>query len=313
MNERREEVSRDVHGDENWQILCPQQHGRDTSKVSCDKWCSTLKCFLSSYLRFIQSPHRQDSILKIAQYSLWLLSKFYGNKVTRNNTSLRVADSLVKLSSEISWARYVNRFFGLPGIINDLDSRNWASDNSCKRLGQAMTWTMIFFYPLEHMAYISWKAPHLLFRGRVGGYCSSSSHLASRASAWSCRFWLSYLVLDIFRCMLSLREKPRQPSELKLARSRSDDDSHKLKNGEICKEGPKQDEASSSSSKNNVVSVRTEHLQIVRNILYVLPAIQWSLPNWDTQPCLPGDLVNGLCWLESVVGLYQGVHNFRQT
>ena len=65
-----------------------------------------LKSFLSRYVQFTQSPHRQDSILKTVQYSLWLLSKFYRNPKTR--------DALLKLQGEISWTRYLLRFFGFP-------------------------------------------------------------------------------------------------------------------------------------------------------------------------------------------------------
>ena len=46
-------------------------------------------------------------------------------------------------------------------------------------------------------------------------------------------------------------------------------------------------------------------LQLLRNALFLLPAIHWSLPNWDTQPWLPSKAVNGLMWVESMVSLYQ--------
>jgi hypothetical protein len=36
-----------------------------------------------------------------------------------------------------------------------------------------------------------------------------------------------------------------------------------------------------------------------------LPCINWSLPNWDIDPMLPENVVNGLMWLESIVCLYQ--------
>jgi hypothetical protein len=46
-------------------------------------------------------------------------------------------------------------------------------------------------------------------------------------------------------------------------------------------------------------------LQLLRNALFLLPAIHWSLPNWDTKPWLPSKAVNGLMWVEAMVSLYQ--------
>ena len=53
-------------------------------------------------------------------------------------------------------------------------------------------------------------------------------------------------------------------------------------------------------------------LQILRDLLFTLPAIHWSLPNWDTNPWLSEPIVNTLMWLESVVCMYQGVKSFQQ-
>lgn len=300
-----------------------------TNKCDDKRYSSTLKYILSKYLQFIKIPHRQDSILKTVQYSLWLLSKFYRNTVIPENTKChhiphRMSDALMKLSGEISWARYVLRFFGLPAAINGVDLRSWALENNSKRLGQVMSWTMIAYYPLEHLAYLCYKAPSVNWlpcattsnacKNDVGSisstdrYCHSSSILASKASAWSCRFWFTYLLLDIYRCTLSLRElKQNQHQTSKADDLVSSSDSDKNENNNNNNKLTQTDKQHSE-----IVTVRTEHLQIVRNILYVLPAVNWSLPNWDTQPWLHNDLVNGLCWLESMVGLFQGVRDFQQ-
>ena len=302
--------------------------GTTKNNGNAARYSSTLKYILSKYLQFIKIPHRQDSILKTVQYSLWLLSKFYRNTVNPENTKChhiphRMSDALMKLSGEISWARYVLRFFGLPAAINGVDLRSWALEDNSKRLGQVMSWTMIAYYPLEHLAYLCYKAPSVNWlpcattsnacKNDVDSiistdrYCYSSSILASKASAWSCRFWFTYLLLDIYRCTLSLRElkqNPHQTSKADDLVSSSDSDKNENNNNNKLTQTDKQH--------SEIVTVRTEHLQIVRNILYVLPAVNWSLPNWDTQPWLHNDLVNGLCWLESMVGLFQGVRDFQQ-
>mmetsp|Transcript_27034 Transcript_27034/g.29124 ORF Transcript_27034/g.29124 Transcript_27034/m.29124 type:complete len:330 (-) Transcript_27034:444-1433(-) len=317
----------DNHIDKNAEIIHTQdkqeETGSDDIIITCNKRYSNLKYFLSKYLQFIQNPYRQDSILKTVQYSLWFLSKFYRNKTVpgnsntnTNSTPHRIAEALLKLSKEISWARYVLRFFGLPVAINGVDLSRLGLENNSKRLGQAMSWSMIAYFPLEHLAYLCWKAPSVNWLSyatsnnacqNVGsidtdGYCHSSSRLASTASAWSCRFWLTYLLLDIFRCTLALRELKQNPHQTSQANLTSSD-SNKNKSNKIMQ----------IDEDKEVVTIRTEHLQVVRNILYVLPALHWSLPNWDSQPWLPDDIVSGLCWLESMVGLFQGVRNFQQT
>lgn len=325
MRERGQKSGHAVHNHvvKNAEIIHTQDKQEETGTditITCNKRYSNLKCFLSKYLQFIQSPQRQDSILKTVQYSLWFLSKFYRNTTVPGNSSTnsiphRIAEALLKLSAEISWTRYVLRFFGLPVAINGVDLSSLALENNSKRLGQAMSWSMIAYFPLEHLAYLCWKAPRVNWLSyatsnaiqhegiiSTDGYCHSSSRLASKASAWSCRFWLTYLLLDIFRCTLALRElkqNPHQTSQANLASTNS----NKNRSNKIMQ----------IDEDNEVTTIRTEHLQIVRNILYVLPAVHWSLPNWDSQPWLPDDIVNGLCWLESMVGLFQGVRNFQQT
>ena len=280
-----------------------------------------LKSFLSSYVQFIQSPSRQDSILKTIQYSLWLLSKFYSSSRTKQGTSHRVVESLLKLQGEISWARYLLRFFGFPIAIDALDVKSsWATGNTSNRVGRVMSWTMMGYHPLEHLSYLFYKAPGIRWLPIVsptpmqtpGATAScpnpgrySSAQLASKASAWSCRFWLMWIVLDIVRCSLELRET-RQTSEISFE---SNDGSRHA--------GSEEDDTEQSQHKEGrckgPITITTKHMRILRDALYVLPAITWSLPKWDTDPLLSGDQVNGLCWLESMVGLYQVIHDYQKT
>jgi len=309
----------------------PQQEMMSTA--ICHKKRSAmavLKAFLTGYLEFVESPHRQDSILKTLQYSLWLLSKFYRSSGTKRNIPHRIAKSLLSLQSEINWARYLNRFFGLPAAINDVyqTRSNWGTGSKSKRLGQVMSWAMLAYYPLEHVSYLLWKAPEIHWvpltlptpkvakdgtstcpnqvRDNSNGHIYPSSQIASKASAWSCRFWLIWIVLDTVRCTLALRDTELQSSRTSETAPDTNDD---LGEKEVLdKEGTLR-----RCISNNNKTFSTEHLQIIRNILFALPATHWSFPNWDSQRWLSGDLVNGLCFLEAVVGLYQGIQNFQQT
>ena len=341
MSETAEKTSLLVAGDENEDVISTQSEQEEvTCKTVGDKKHSTLKflkLLLSRYLQFIQSPHRQDSILKTVQYSLWLLSKFYRNSgTTKRQIPLRVAESLLKLQGEISWTRYVLRFFGLPAAINDVDlnlKTSLSTDNNFNQrlLGQVMSWTMVAYFPLENLSYLFYKAPEIRWlpcavpstpkiedatscqnidSRKTTGYYYSSARLASATSAWSCRFWATWIVLDILRCTLVLRDIQQTSHSSSGTAKRALDDNDEVNHKEIDKE---EEPTQHQDGDKEIATVRTEHLQIVRNMLYLLPAINWSLPQWDTQPWLSGDLVNGLCWLESLVGLYQGVRNFQQT
>jgi hypothetical protein len=323
MSGSADEKCRIVDGHNNETKVTQSGQRNIACSTICDKKSSALellKSILSGYVRFIQSPWRQDSILKTVQYSLWLLSKFYRNSKTKHRLPHRVAQDLLKLQGEISWARYLLRFFGFPSAINDLDVKSsWATGNTSHRLGRVMSWTMVAYYPLENLAYLLWKAPGIRWlpilsptplqnpnstgscpnpqtSRHVGANRYSPEQLASKASAWSCRFWLAWIVLDIARCSLALREIQQTAPSERDGLSQTDD----------------ADETAKKDGDTKTITVRTEHLRLLRNALYVLPAISWSLPKWDTEPWLSGDFVNGLCWLESVVGLYQGVRDFQK-
>ncbi len=296
-----------------------------TKNEQKEKTCSTLndgafsalrllKSFLSNYVKFVQSPYRQDSILKTVQYSLWLLSKFYRNSKTKK--------ALLNLQGEISWARYLLRFFGFPAAIDAVDLKSsWAAGNTSNRLGRVMSWTMIGYYPLEHLSYLFYKAPEIpwlpilsptLAQNSDGNAsCPNSAHyssaqLASKASAWSCRFWLAWIVLDIVRCTMELRATQQKTMG---SPSIPSDDSTSVDCSKDKAETLQHDGGGSSGT----INFTTKHIRILRDALYVLPAVTWSLPKWDTDPLLSGSTVNGLCWLESVLGLYQGVDDYRKT
>ena len=127
-----------------------EETGRDIAKVSFalpeplktrlkSSFMSKINEILKAYVKFSSSPYNQDRVLKVAQYALWLISRFY-IKSTRN--------ALEKLSDEVMWARYINRFFGLPSAIEAAQTGDYGSP---KALGKAMAWMFIGYYPCEHL------------------------------------------------------------------------------------------------------------------------------------------------------------------
>jgi hypothetical protein len=343
----------------------PQQQLQSRQLLS--KYQSLFQQLLSKYLRFISSPARQDVILKTVQYTLWLLSRFYQTRRRQvDGGTSSTAKSLALLSFEISWTRYVLRFFGLPASIDGASTGQWGmtgikaidDDNdvnnisanasnknkqgfclwsfldcvvTSKRIGKMLAWTMIGYFPLEHAAYLQWKAPNLWWNfgsGRrrriIGGaednrssgstdVCPASLQVnyASKLSAWSCRFWLAFLVLDTVKSARALHKirqlKQRKQQELLVKAVDANDTNYP--NG--ADEGDVDTTSGTLPSLDELeVAAIGQKLSMTRSLLYLLPALNWSLPKWDTQPWLSEDVVNGLCWVEAVVGLYQSTRSY---
>jgi hypothetical protein len=232
--------------------------------------------FLQAYVTFTSSSSNQDKLLKTLQYTLWMLSRFYRTSMTATGR-----EALIHLSGQISWARYINRLLGWPAAIEAAKSGSWGgSSNNNKALGKMMAWSMVLYYPLEYISYVKWQVPKWGMASRT-----KIPRLAEQASAWSCRFWCAYIVLDVVRSSLALTTTATEEtitSSLALTTAQQQ-------------------------------RRRTEGLQILRNALFFLPAVHWSLPNWDTHPWLPDDLVNGCMWLESIACMYQGIRNVQDS
>jgi len=285
---------------------------------------------------------------------------------------MMVKDALRKLSNELSFARYVYRFLGFIPALEAAQTGSWTWKTTKtettaqtqtlttvhKWLGRIMAWSMVAYYPLEYGAYLQWKVPELskslwhsnlitttsnsksspLPSPQPSSSSSSSSSLqwtAEKLSAYSCRFWLAYIVADILQAYLKLREERQLLWNQARMKKTDGDDHHDYhdndndndqqrvtggKNAEprTSTDGGKAVSLSSSSSSSSSVSypslssAKTLHLQlqILRGVLYTLPAIHWSLPNWDRDPWLSEPIVNGLMSLEALVCMYQSIKDF---
>ena len=53
--------------------------------------------------------------------------------------------------------------------------------------------------------------------------------------------------------------------------------------------------------------IRHVRLQVLRSLLFILPAINWSLPNWATNPLLSEPILNGLMLTEAYTSVYQSL------
>lgn len=156
--------------------------------------------FLTNYVKFTSSALNTDRSLKLLQWTLWLASY------------IKKSQGLKKLSLDLSFARYALRLLGLPASMEAARTGSWGSKNTPSWLGQIMAWSMIGYYPMEHVAYARWQAPQLL-----------PGQNAERWSAWSCRCWLLYIVADMTQSVLKLKSLIKERSEL-TALTTSDDD-----------------------------------------------------------------------------------------
>lgn len=270
--------------------------------------------FLQGYSSFMTKGINQDRGLKILQYTLWVFS--YLSK--RKNAI--IGDSCKKLYNEVSFARYVLRLFGLPDAIEATISGSWCATSKTnprlhKILGQIMTWSMIGYYPLEHLAYIQWQTPKLLFFKTKSPI---PTRFAEKMSAWSCRCWCIYIVAEIVQCVLKVREETQLLQQQRKTIKEIEENKGTTNKTKIKSDSSNSDDEGDNMEQLALVvkekqnSIKSLKLQIIRDILFSLPAIHWSLPNWDTDPWLAEPFVNILMWLESVVCMYQSISSFQQ-
>lgn len=275
---------------------------KQNQKQKQDAIITTTRTFIdriiTKYAKFSSSSVFNERGLKLVQWVMWLCSQ-----MTKNNQRFHkeLSPSLRKIYSDISMMRYVLRFYGfLPAL--DAATRSpsgcWAGsppyspswkDGRITKLADIMAWSMVFYHPLEHVAYVSWKMPKVLHR--VNG---------NKWSAWSCRFWLVFILADWASSFLKNVELLDYRNKILLVQ-----------------DGQGQDETSSSSSSKGSDDNDSTHLklrdvdkailmnrlQMIRNFFFAPPCLSWSL--YDTDPLLSENVVNGMSLAEAVVCLYQ--------
>lgn len=147
---------------------------------------SFLDKVLVDYVKFTSSAANTDVSLKLMQWTIWLASY------------IKKSSGLKKLSTDLSFARYAVRLLGLPSSVEAARTGSWGGNTTnpwIRKLGKVMAWSMIGYYPLENLAYLRWTSPQLL-----------PGHNAEKWSAYSCRCWLLYIVADITKSTIKLKE-----------------------------------------------------------------------------------------------------------
>lgn len=254
---------------------------------------SPLDNFLADYCKFSYSTFTADQGLKIIQWSSWAISYVTASSKRHMDT---LSPALRKLYLEVSFTRYVLRFYGFFQSLEGFRSGSWAGgswDNPmiAKIAKYLMCGSMMLYYPLEHVAYAGWQMPTLSKFAKT--------HV-NKISAVSCVFWVTYIVGDFWASCLKWNELKYKLNDLGrlLAMKKRDDD----------KDGLMEVEQEQQSL---MKRIRLVKLQVMRCLLFILPATNWALPNWATDPLFGERTVNGLMLMEAYTSVYQSLVGMR--
>ncbi|GAA5867940.1 hypothetical protein JCM8547_003420 [Rhodosporidiobolus lusitaniae] len=153
---------------------------------------------LLHFNRLAGTQSGQDKLFMVYQYAAYvacalLNSKRFGTKARRD-----LAGRIEKLRATISDARVLYRLFGLFPMIAWAQSLNTEEakkkDKQLLRLEKLQAWSMILYYPLEHIYYLAGKGVFRISPKRI-----------TTIALWSCRFWAAYVALQIFHIRRSFQ------------------------------------------------------------------------------------------------------------
>ena len=261
--------------------------------------------FFNQYAKFTDKSLYTERGLKLVQWTIWLLSV-----LTKNNQRFHqtLSPSLRKIYNDLSMMRYVLRFYGLPPALDAAIWKpgSWAGSppygNSWKdgrivKLANVMAWSMTFYHPLEHLAFVKWNMPNI-FR-RIDG---------NKMSAWSCRLWLVYIVADGVSAVLKNCELREYKQNLIMSQQEQETKVKQQKLKEDVTENKmvvRHDDVDDNKCVNVDKNITLNMLQIIRNVFFAPPCLNWSLDKWATDPLLSENVVNGMSLVEAIVCLYQ--------
>jgi hypothetical protein len=192
-----------------------QQHSSMTlpSASPSSSYSKLFDKFLTVWGKFGGNTFTAEQGLKIIQYSLWAIIYSKSKQHQRNGGSSNggVSPDLRKIYSDLSMTRYVFRMYGFFDTISAYRSGSWAGgtwDNPLIAIiaKYLLAGSMIFYYPLDHLAYIGWQMPQTVGR-RIN---------ANKVSQISCLFWSVYTISDFWVSSLKWNELKAKLGSLEL-------------------------------------------------------------------------------------------------
>ncbi|GAA5825059.1 hypothetical protein JCM11251_006080 [Rhodosporidiobolus azoricus] len=153
---------------------------------------------LARFTKLTGSQAGQDRLYMVYQYAAYIAVAVLNSKRFASKTRLDLAMRIEKLRATISDARVLYRLFGIFPIIQWAQSLNdpasQPADKQILLLEKLQAWSMLLYYPLEHIYYLAGKGVFKISPKRI-----------TTIALWSCRFWAAYVVLQIFHIRRSFQ------------------------------------------------------------------------------------------------------------
>ena len=217
-----------------------------SSSVSSSFRFGPYQDLLKFYIQFIASPSNQDKILKLLQYTFYIMSQallVYSHHQKRTSSPLSLhtlhQQWLEKLYNEFTWTRYILRILQLPVAMDaaihqswtltaqnvSVDSSSTRNDNSIvvsqrqkiyNLLGRLLTFSMVLYYPTELMAYLLWMKPKISSATTIAEVLKSlpsstttTTTATTTTTTLVCDHPHGYIVSSIYNFYTTLRDPTR--------------------------------------------------------------------------------------------------------
>ncbi|KAJ0395230.1 hypothetical protein ATCC90586_000280 [Pythium insidiosum] len=231
---------------------------------------------LEKFVRYSSGTLRTDKFAKTIGYGCGSIGHLLAIAAHKDSD---VSTGLKQISSNISMARYVIRFTGAFESYDALKNGSWCYGDDDKHIQQIVrlqAYSMLIYYPLEHISYVGYVAPKLI---------KMDANWFMRQSCWA---WTAYVALDIYANQLRIIKLNKREKEL------------------LGKKDIEEEER-----KRELTSIRKRRKELyflqLRNACFFPTCLHWSLE----RGCIPEPLVQFLCFIEAITGFWRTWVNFN--
>lgn len=234
------------------------------SKLSLSPFAQGSSPTLAHINRLLASTSGQDKVFMFYAYSAHIAQYILKHKSITNKKRLDLATRIGKVQAVVSDARVLFRIFGLFPIIQWAQSLNSPAtapkDKRIRWIERAQAWSMMLFYPMEAAYYLAGK-----------GAWDMKPTTVRFVSLWACRFWATYVMLQIAHNHRSRQLLSLAQSQLLLSRSKKLSTNTFITPEEVFEE------------KTELKKLEAKKSALERDLLvqvgYAPLTLHWSLPN----------------------------------